>query len=263
MQLIDFHTHIYPPAVAAKAMAAIGGMLEPGTDGTACGLMESMDKYGVDKSVILALVNKPAKSRSVNEWVLSEGTERLIPVGSVHPMEENPAETVDWLADSGVPGIKVHPEYQDFRFPDSRFFPLWEKISDRGLFLITHAGSDIKFTAPFRSNPAEILELHRRFPRLKLVASHFGSMDMWDEVEALLLGENIWLDLAMIAPKDIPPRRLASMIRRHGIERVVWGTDSPWQGQEKSIDFISSLPLPSGELEMIFAGNAAELLNLN
>ncbi len=241
-------------------MAAVDGLLEPATDGTSAGLVASMDGAGIGKSVALTLVNNPANSEKINRWALSERSERIIPLGSVHPREADPLSTVDMIADAGFPGVKVHPEYQDFRFSDTSLFPVWKRIEERGLFLITHAGFDIKFQPPFRSNPAELAEFHRCFPKLKLVLAHMGSMEMWEEAEAHLVGKNLWLDLAMIGDFNFTPEKLAGMIRRHGVEKVLFGTDSPWQGQKSAVDFISSLPLSSAELEMIFAGNAEALL---
>lgn len=260
MMIIDFHTHIYPPAVAERAMSAVEDLLPPVTDGTSAGLLESMNRAGIDRSVALTLVNNPAKSESINRWALGERSSRITPLGSFHPAEPDPIGTIDRIAELGFPGIKVHPEYQDFRFSDARLYPFWKRCEEHGLFLITHAGFDIKFPPPFRSNPSELAAFHRALPNLRLVLAHMGSMEMWDEVEQELLGQDVWMDLAMIGYFNFTPERLASMIRRHGVEKVLFGTDSPWLDQKQSVDFVRSLPLSSSELEMIFAGNALELL---
>ena len=49
------------------------------------------------------------------------------------------------------------------------------------------------------------------------------------------------------------------IIRAFGSERVLFGTDSPWADQKKSLDFVRSLPLASDELENILEKNAARL----
>ena len=66
--IIDFHTHIYPPAVAAKAIAGASGLLTAATDGTAAGLLRSMDAAGIARSVALTLVTNPEKGRQINHW---------------------------------------------------------------------------------------------------------------------------------------------------------------------------------------------------
>ena len=261
--IIDFHTHYYPDKIVERALSSVQGLLEPATDGTRAGLEASMKRAGIDLSVALPLVNTPRNSRGVNHWALAENRPPIRMLGSIHPEDPEIMKALEWIAESGLPGVKVHPEYQHFRFSEERFFPVWEKCAQLGLFVLTHAGSDIKFSPPFQTNPAELAAFHRRFPTLKLVLAHLGGMDMWDEVEKELLGLPVYLDLAMIGDFNVGAERLVRMIRRHGAERVLFGTDSPWLDQKRSVDFVRSLPLSETEKEQIFYRNAAGLLRLD
>ena len=55
--IIDFHTHIFPDALAARAMSALQnnchGEYKPVHDLTLKGLIAAMDRFGVDKSVVM------------------------------------------------------------------------------------------------------------------------------------------------------------------------------------------------------------------
>lgn len=262
MMVIDFHTHCYPEKVVAKALSAVGDRLKPATDGTRAGLIASMREAGIDYSLALALVNNPANSRGVNRWAAEENRAPVFFTGSIHPADPDPEATLEFIAASGLKGIKLHPEYQGFEFSDERLFPLWERCIEHGLFLVTHAGYDIMFQPPWHTDPERLAAFHRRFPQLPLVLAHLGSMTMWDEVEKHLAGLPVYFDLAFITPEYIDPARLVRIIRRHGAERILFGTDSPWCSQKRQLEFIRSLPLTHEEQELIFWKNAANLLKL-
>lgn len=68
--------------------------------------------------------------------------------GGIHPDEPEPLRTIETVAAAGLPGIKVHPEYQHFRFDEERLFPVWERCEELGLFVVTHAGWDAMFDPP-------------------------------------------------------------------------------------------------------------------
>lgn len=260
--IIDFHTHIYPGKVAAKAVEACAGRLPAYADGTRAGLEASMREAGIDLAVCLTVVNAPANSANINAWAVRENRPPLVMTGGFHPDEPDPLATVEAVAAAGLPGIKVHPEFQQFRFDEERLFPVWERCGELGLFLIAHAGWDALFDPPYHSDPEALAAFRRRFPGLKLILAHLGGMAMWDEVEKHIAGLPVYLDLAMATPEYIDADRLLRIIRAHGAERILFGTDSPWYGQKKQLDFIRSLPLTPEERERIFHRNAAELLKL-
>ncbi len=53
-----------------------------------------------------------------------------------------------------------------------------------------------------------------------------------------------------------------SLVRAVGADRVLFGTDSPWSDQKKSVCDISALPLEDDEKDMIFCSNARGLLGI-
>ena len=261
--VIDFHTHFYPDKVAAKAIAFCSEKIGFFADGTRAGLEESMRRAGIDLAVALPVVNIPVNSTNINAWAVRENHPPILMLGGIHPDEPEPLKTLEAIAAAGLPGIKVHPEYQRFRFEEERLFPIWEKCEELGLFVVTHAGWDAMYDPPYHSSPESLAKFHRRFPALRLVLAHLGGMAMWDAVEKHLAGLELYLDLAMVTPEYITPGQVTRIIRTHGAEKILFGTDSPWYDQKRQLDFIRSLPLSREEQERIFYRNAAELLKLD
>ena len=50
------------------------------------------------------------------------------------------------------------------------------------------------------------------------------------------------------------------IIRKHGAERIVFGTDFPWNRVGETKGFLDKLPLRQEEKEQIYYKNAAMLL---
>lgn len=261
--IIDFHTHFYPAKVAEKAMAHCQGVLNVYFDGTRHGLLESMGEANVDLSVGLALVNNPENAESINNWAIRQHHDAVCMLGSIHPRRTDSPEQIRQIAAAGLPGIKVHPEYQQFSFEDRTFYPYWEECAGNGLFLLTHAGFDIMYQPPWHTSPRQLAQFHRNFPSLPLVLAHLGSMTFWDEVEKELAGLPVFFDLAFVTPEYISKEQLVRIIRKHGAERILFGTDTPWCSQKAHVEWIDSLPLTGNEKAAIFYKNAAELLKLN
>ncbi|QSH41626.1 amidohydrolase family protein [Lentisphaerota bacterium ZTH] len=261
--IIDFHTHYYPEKIVERALdsvALVPGM-EPATDGTRRGLIKSMRACGIDYSLALPLANTPDNVRGVNRWAALQNTAPVFLLGSVHPRMKKPAETIKWIASLGLKGVKVHPEYQSFCFQDESFFPVWEACAENDLFVLTHAGGDINFEAPYKTNPRLMKAFHQRFDSLKLIIAHMGSWGMWDEAEEHLVGLPVYMDLAFTLGQ-LENDQLVRMIRRHGADRVLFGTDSPWRSQKAALDQFNKLDLDEHEKALILSGNAAQLLDL-
>ena len=131
-------------------------------------------------------------------------------------------------------------------------------MSENGLVAYLHAGGERVFSPPFHSTPKEILELHRRFPKLKIVAAHLGGFGMWDEVEEKLVGEDVFLDLSHTF-FWMPHERIFRMIKAHGAHRILLGTDAPWQNPAEVLAALLALPLTSAEQRQICCENASQL----
>ncbi len=99
----------------------------------------------------------------------------------------------------------------------------------------------------------------KNIPGLKLVAAHMGSHALWRDAEELIIGLPLYLDTSY-SYYALGKQTMVRMIRRHGVENVLFGTDSPWKGADSEIENILSLGFSPDETEQIFSGNALRLL---
>ena len=56
---------------------------------------------------------------------------------------------------------------------------------------------------------------------------------------------------------------MQQIIEKHGTEKILFGSDSPWSDIAKSVAWIRELSLPQSVEEAIFSGNAKSLLRID
>lgn len=262
MKIIDFHTHYYPDKIVEKALNKAIEFIKPVTNGTRAGLIESMDRNNIAYSVALPMVNCPENAKSLNLWASRENHDRIIMFGSVHPMEEKPEETLKYVAELGMKGIKVHPEYQNFYFADPRYDRIWSACEEYDLIVLTHTGFDIMFPPPYHCTPEDIAAVHARHPELKLVAAHGGGMRMFDEVKKHVIGKEIYIDLAFMNSMNISLAELKCLLQEHSADYILYGSDSPWCDQGEMLEIVHKIGFSESEEEKILSKNAEKLLKI-
>ena len=50
------------------------------------------------------------------------------------------------------------------------------------------------------------------------------------------------------------------ILKKHGTDKLLFATDSPWSNSKKTADIIKGLSIPNAEKEAILAGNALRIL---
>ncbi len=264
--IIDFHTHAFPDKIAEKAMTNLShasGGLVPCTDGTAGGLLLSMDKGGVDSSVVLSIATNEGQMHSVNDFAAEMNkSRRLFAFGSVYPDAKDALFELERIKDMGLLGVKLHPEYQHFYVDDDKMKPIYKKISELNLICVFHAGADIGFPPPYHAMPDRMKRALLCFDS-PVVAAHFGGAGSADAVIEQLCGnEMLYIDTSFSAGV-IPKYYAQTIIEKHGTDKILFGTDTPWHAPDAEKRLINSLSLSEGEREQIFSGNAKRLLGIN
>ena len=271
--IIDFHTHVFPNALAPRAIAqltinAAASGYTPLTDGTVAGLLESMSKAGISRSVICNIATNPRQMKKVNDFAIALLEDpRLIPLGSVNPYaeEEEMITELNRLKEAGIPGIKIHPDYMKAEIDSEKFTPIFKACEERNLFVITHAGFDPVEPNHVHCTPDMVLRVINRHPALKLVVAHAGGFDCEMEVLDKLCGAPVWLDTSLCAVRRARSAEWGALcgeiLRRHDPARILFATDTPWSDPAAEIDFVRSLGLSEKITDGILGGNARALVD--
>lgn len=263
--VFDFHTHTFPDKIAEKALSnlrTISGII-PCTDGTIKSTKDLFKELNIDYFLNLNIATSKTQENTINNNVikLNSENEKIISFGSVHYLSNNAVSQLEYLKKHGVKGVKLHPDYQGFMIDDERLFPIYEKCTELGLIVVFHCGWDC-YSPDLVHAPANLsLKVHKMFPNMKMVLAHFGGLMRWNEAEQYLIGEEIYFDTAMCA-SNMEKSQIERMILNHDDNKILFGSDCPWENPKKSLEFILSLNIPDNVKEKILYKNAFSLLNV-
>ena len=261
MYLIDIHSHVYPEVIAEKAAESIRNFYElegGGMDGTVDMLRKQGDLAGIDRFVILPVGLKPDRVRHINDFILEQvaAEPRFLGFGTVHAAMEQITEEVEYILSKGLRGIKMHPDSQVFAIDDPRLFPVYEQIQGK-LPVILHMG-DQRFDY---SHPARLRHVLELFPKLQVIAAHFGGYSMYETAYELLKDKDCIFDISsslMFMPEGVAER----YINAYGAERMAFGTDYPLWDPVTETKRFQQLKLTPEQFDQIAHKTAERILHL-
>lgn len=284
--IIDFHTHIFPDKIAERAIKSIeestlihqGILVDSGLSedlpsaaeqftavipATLGALRQSMNENKIDASVVLPIATTTTQSASINKFAAQiNNKDGIYSFGSLHPFQEDWESTLYDIKEKGLRGIKLHPEYQKFYIDDPKSVRVLKKCEELDLIVMLHAGNDVGIAPPARCMPdrlRRVLDCH--VSGEKIIAAHLGGWEAWDDVEKYLVGTPVYFDTAYTV-SCMEREQLIRIIRNHGSEKILFGTDSPWRHQGKTAERLSKIGLSNEELSNIFCKNAKKLLKI-
>lgn len=275
--IIDFHTHTFPDKIAAAAIGKLehAAHARAHSDGTKDGLLRCMQSAGIDRAVVLPVATNPLKCASMNDISHAlDGQDGLTYFAAIHPDAPDWHEELGRVKALGFKGVKIHPVYQGVAINDPRFVRILARCGELGLIVVMHGGSDIGFPGVEKCSPAMLRDALRQSGPVTLVAAHMGGWRSWQEVPEHLLDTGVYLDTAFTlgsilpiddhyAPEELPmlaDAAFCELVRLFGANRILFGTDSPWDDMAQCVRRIQALPLTEADKEAIFSGNALHLL---
>lgn len=267
--VIDVHTHAFPDAIAARTIEVLKAKMlaqshvdiKNNTDGTVSGLLDSMERCHVDVSLVMPIVTKVSQTTTINDFAKGLRGEKIISFGSVHPNDPDVENVIDSLAERGFIGIKLHPEFQDFYIDSPESIGIIKRAQKSGLYTLIHAGGDLGYPPPYHATPERISNILSEVSGEMIIAAHLGGFMMWDDVMKYIAGKNIYIDTAAVGT-CITRDTYRKIILAHGADRVLFGSDSPWEDQRHALDMLDSLGLDTESLEKIKYKNAARLFGI-
>lgn len=268
--IIDFHTHIFPDKIAEATINALSkaGNILPHSNGRKEGLEGSMKSSGVDISVNLPVLTRAKQFDSIFNFALVLNRENqtqggIISFAGFHPDIENYEEKLTQIKENGFLGIKIHPDYQGTFFDDSRYVAILKKAKELDLITVTHAGYDVGFpNEEIKCTPRRVLEVLDELGGYdKLVLAHMGGNELFDEAYGSLAGQDVYFDTSYVLP-FLTREQFEKMLTRHGEDKILFATDSPWQNQGEMVGIIKSYDLGKETEDKIFCQNARKLLKI-
>lgn len=261
--IIDVHTHCFPKEIAPKAMRILKEKSQLAmvyTDGTINDLKKSMLKSKVDISILQNIATKAEQTKNINRWAVKIQDEKILSFGTIHPDYDLWHEEIKYLKENKIKGIKIHPNDQGFKIDDERMYPIYEKIFENGLIILFHMGNDL-ITNSNNSTAKGLKRIIRLFPNGNIIAAHMGGFRAWEEAEKYLIGEDIYIDTSS-SISYLGYKKMAQLINKHGVNKVLFASDSPWTDQAKEISELKKIGLQNKELRLILGQNTKKLLKL-
>ena len=246
MEIINAHIHL-------------GGSRILDTDYSEELLCESMEREGVTGICVMPFTepypdNFQAHTR-IYEFAQANPHRGIWGIADMHPRHDEDvyrAEVERCVKELGFIAIKLHPCLQAVNPNSSKADKVFEAARDLKVPLLVHTGLGAPAAVPSLMIPRAL-----QYPDLPIVLCHAGN-EMYAE-EALIaaeLCENIYLE-----PSFVDPRHMKKMMTKLGKERLLFGTDGPWNIRTE-ISKAESAGFTDDELEWYFSKTARQLFQL-
>ena len=261
MKIIDIHAHIFPDKIAEKASANVGAFynLSMKHDGKIRTLLDMGDRYGIDRFLVHSVATTAEQVESINSFisgVVKAYNGRFIGFATLHPDYKNTEKEIDRAVSLGLKGIKLHPDFQRFHIDCKEAMGLYEVLEGR-LPLLIHTG-DYRYEY---SKPQRLAKVLDRFPRLQVIAAHFGGWSEWDKGAEALAGRNVYVDTSSTFYAN-PLEKVRFLFKLFGSDHIMFGSDYPMWNPGTEIEFIRRLELDERDLEKIMHENVEKLLGI-
>lgn len=254
-------------------------------------LIQYLDKYGIDKAIITTL-NQAASFQKITSFsnlkfdseAAKESFNEIIPKEQYDHVEvrelvqKNPERFVGfywfnpriaqdnedhykilekYIKDYGFKGVKTQWNVDNLKIKD--YYKLAEFLIEKDLPLYFHSGYPFFFQKNIK--PREISSFVDKYPKLKLILGHAGfTMEYCINVLLnLSKTKNVYFETSLSVPYAI-----RTLIKVMGIDRVLFGSDSPSATTpDIEINKIKILNLDKEALEKVFYKNTAKLLGID
>jgi hypothetical protein len=239
--IIDAHVHLFTPKIIANVSAKSGMVAELHlqTDkatqriGTAA-LGTALDLAGVHAALML-------------------------PTASANGVSE---VNRDAMATAAAPAtMAMFAQIEAFNRNHTHHFFV---VLDTFYKAAAYFGTDPRFT----TDPAYIRRLVQTFPGITFVGAHMGGLTapFEDIIRYLPAADNLYLDTSNAA-HTLNETEFTRLLRIHGPDRILFGTDWPWFDPGEEIMLIKGLLDRAGynvnDKAKVFGGNIAELMAID
>jgi predicted TIM-barrel fold metal-dependent hydrolase len=283
MMIIDSHIHIFSPKIIANVsrrremVARLQLQVEGAGDRTTvAALRQYMTVAGVSSALMLPTASA-AEVHNTNRFCWSQASDHdfLLTAGTLHPDCPDNAGELSWFAEVGIRAIKLCSFSQGFPLTGTRareMFALIQQHNKRrdGKFFVIldtlfEAGNSFGTLPEYNTTPEKLSRLVDEYPAINFIGAHMGGLSAPEDMllEYLVPRENFYLDTSNAA-HTLSRDTFISLVKTHGPEHIIFGTDWPWFSPVTELEIITGLLVAAEftvlEMEKVFSGNIAALL---
>ncbi|NMC80428.1 MAG: amidohydrolase family protein [Chloroflexi bacterium] len=255
-KVIDAHLHYgADPAIAEQLIMSEMAYDNPDS------VIKALDKYNIQQCLLLTpdrILNPPrdVDYKEANEIVaraVEKYPKRIVGAMRLNPLfgEEFIWENIRYYSEEkGFRAIKMLARV-DFYNPASLkvMAPVYEAAGKYNMTILFHSGH------PSRDLPSLQAYGAKHYPDVKLVIAHMGLHDYLNEtIIACKEIPNVYADMSQAWPYDIK-----AFVHTIGAERLLFGTDGPFQSPRVERLKVEECDLTDSQLEMIFHKNAERI----
>jgi predicted TIM-barrel fold metal-dependent hydrolase len=241
------------------AHAYVGASLF-GYDRTAESLLAEMDLLGIEIAGLCP--NKPPEyalgpANRIIAKSIQQHPDRFFGWARVDPWQGDSAleELKAGVEQLGLSGLLLHPYEELFQLSSRMVDPLVAYAAEHHLPVMVEAGYHLL------SHPLDVAELASRHPEVTFIATHGIQLD--DAAFALTDAELAMHERANIVMESsgmYAPDTMLSVVNTLGVERLVFGSHSPWLNLEFELERVKSMKLSEAQKSAVLGDNLLKLL---
>lgn len=264
-EIIDVHTHIWPDKISVRAADNIVNYYDLARqgDGSVDGLFKGAEGLANVRFVISSATLRPdvAHARVGNDYLLetAKGDNRFIPLSSFHPFMgfDEAVSELERTKALGSKGIKLHSDFQKFYVDDANALEIYKEAARLKMPILFHVGDP---NTDF-STPKRIRNILEKIPELTIIAAHMCGYGVWEDAKEYLIGTPVYTDTSE-ARLGMDANGLYELIERHGIDKVMFGSDYPLWNTKFTFDELNECLFTEEEKDKIFCGNAKKVFDI-
>jgi uncharacterized protein len=283
--IFDAHAHIFTAGiienVAGKTEMVKRLSLETneGKERIGVGTLENkMKSANVEACLVLPTASAENVKKVNDSFIkIAEHSDSIYTACTLHPDYTENKKELERFKSLNINAIKMCSFSQGFVLNSPKTIGLFDiiknenKCSNIKFFVVldTFYNADKFFgTRPiYNTTPALLGDLVRNYPEIKFIGAHMGGLDApFKEIrEHLRPAENFYMDTSNGA-HTLSNIEFIELLKTHGPEHILFGTDWPWFGYDGEIVLIEKLLNEAGynkrQKSDVFRGNISKLLSI-
>ena len=240
-KIFDAHTHI-------------GVARHSGRRLTADQLLASMDRFGVERSLIIPypVVEDYRRTHEEIAGAVQGHPDRFAGAACLYPFvpeDDFKSEIKRCAEEFGFRALKLQPKFQPLNPISNRSDFFFEAALEHRMVVVAHTGDGVPFSLPSLFIPPA-----RKFPGLQIVLAHSGGSVFYQEaIVAASVCPNISLELSTLMPQHV-----AEVAAQVSSDRLMIGSDLPESLEIEMSKILQSELTPAAKSDILW--NTAQRL---